>query len=383
MTIAPLSAKDALTDKIVRVLASQHPCDIRCPSDTIRVVFAEEGGRFLGLVDIAQISRYPERIFADLLPRRPAPPVAVDTPLRELAALFEQGSGPLAVLDGDGRFIGVVTHTSLLDALLTWNENARQEAEHLLILNRRLMQRLFMSQEEERLRLARELHDEMGQYCTAIVANLQVISELNGGANRQIAARCETILELCGHVHGIIQSMLQRLRPGLLDEVGLCYALQDLATTWSHAHHGVICRLDLQGSLDDLGEAMNIALYRIIQECLTNVARHARASEVRVIVSRGRPEAAGSDGRFSVHRTCREVVVLEVSDNGRGFANRPDQQGLGLTGIRERVLSLGGEMIIDSRPGNGTSIKAVLPVVGRKEIAGHGITSKDHRPHRG
>ncbi len=373
MGIAPLSARDALTDKIVRVLAGQHPRDVRCSSDTIRVVFDEEG-RFLGLVDVARISRYPGRIFADLLPRRPPPPVAADAPLRALAARFQAGGGPLAVLDEAGRFLGVVTHTSLLDVLLSWNEGARSQAERLLAHNRRLMQRLFSAQEAERLRLARELHDEMGQYCTAIVANLQMILNLNDGRDEQIQARCHTILELCDHVHGAIQSMLQRLRPGLLDEVGLCYALKDLVANWSRSHGEVDCHLVLEGDLEGLGEAMNIALYRIIQEALTNVARHARAREVCVALRQGSPDAMIPGALFPAQRRFSAVVMLDVRDDGQGFVDNStedaEKRGLGLTGIRERVLSLGGEVVIEGRPGQGVSIQAVLPVTARQEESG-------------
>ncbi len=369
MIIEHLSARDALTDKLVRVRASQHPRDVPCPAETVRAVFADDGDGFLGLVGGEEISRYPQRIFADLLPRSCHVPVAADTSLRDLAAKFEEGCSALAVLDEEGAFVGVVTHTSLLDVLLRWNEESRQQAEKLLLLNRRLTQRLFATQEEERLFLARELHDEMGQYCTAIVANLQVISDSNTGGNRQIQERCDTILELCDHVHATIQSMLRRLRPTLLDEVGLQYALQELVASWSRTHSEVNCHLEMKGSLDDLGETVNIALYRIIQECLTNVARHAHAQEVVISVQRGVPEEVLPDNLFPRHRQSTDVLVLTVRDDGQGISAVEEHQGLGLTGIRERVLSLNGDVRIDSAPANGVSIEVVLPVGGGEVLS--------------
>ncbi|MFQ5488107.1 MAG: histidine kinase, partial [Gammaproteobacteria bacterium] len=337
MIIEHLSATDALTDKLVRVFASQHPRDVPCPTDTVRAVFADDGDEFLGLVGGEEISRYPHRIFADLLSRNCYVSVAAETPLRELAAKFEEGCSALAVLGQEGTFMGVVTHTSLLDALLRCNEVARRQAEKLLALNRRLTQRLFATQEEERLFLARELHDEMGQYCTAIVANLQAIIDSNAGGNRPIQERCDTILELCDHVHATILAMLRRLRPALLDEVGLRYALQELVGSWSRTHSMVNCHLELQGALDDLGESVNIALYRIIQECLTNVARHAHAREVVISLQRGAPAAVIPEGLFPRHRQFADVLMLAARDDGQGFADHSEYQGLGLSGIRERV----------------------------------------------
>ncbi len=370
MNVAPLRARDARTELFVEVQAHQHPRDVSCDPGCVRVVFTEQG-EFLGLVEERLISRYPHRIFADLLGRSPARVVTEDTPVDAVAALFERDHAPVAVLDARGRFSGVVTHTSLLRALLRWNEQARHRAEELLEINRHLTRRLFSAQEEERRKIARELHDEMGQYCTAIVANLQLIIDADGGADPWIQERCRTILELCDHVHGSIQAMLRRLRPDLLDEVGLRYALQDLADSWSRRHAPARCHLEWEGRDDCLGETLNIALYRIAQECLTNTARHARAGEVRIRCRRQEAYSEEREGIGPEWAFCRAVgrvqpavacLVLEVRDDGRGFGPEAERRGLGLTGIRERVLGLDGRAVFLSQPGCGTLIRVVLPL---------------------
>ncbi len=370
MNVAPLCARDARTELFIEVQAHQHPRDVSCDPGCVRVVFTEEG-EFLGLVEERHISCYPHRIFADLLGRSPARTVTEETPVDAVAALFERDHSPIAVLDSRGRFSGVVTHTSLLRALLRWNEQARHRAEQVLEINRHLTQRLFSTQEEERRKIARELHDEMGQYCTAIVANLQLIIDADSGSDPWIQERCRTILELCDHVHDSIQAMLRRLRPDLLDEVGLRYAMQDLADSWSRRHAPARCRLEWEGGDDRLGEILDIALYRIVQECLNNIARHAGAGEVRIRCRRQIGYSEDGEGIGREWAFCRAVgrvkpaatcLVLDVWDDGRGFGPEAERRGLGLTGIRERVLGLGGRAVFLSQPGCGTLVRVVLPL---------------------
>ena len=351
MAVDLLTVRHALTDRLVRVSADQRPHDISCPPGTVRAVFAsEEEDEFLGLVTEQIINRYPLRIFADLVPRPSAPPLPADTPLESLQSLLDGEATAVAIAGEDGTFLGAVTQTSLFEALLAWHKDMQEKTHALLEQNRRLTQHLFDEQERVSRYVAHELHDEMGQYCTAIQANIQSLIETSRTTDPAIHQRCLATLKLCDHVHGTMQSMLRRLRPALLDEMGLEYALRELADTWSAAHAPIACRLELEGRLDHLSASLNIALYRIVQECLTNVARHAHATCVSIRLHGPREEAQAP------------LIQLEIRDDGKGFSGVPAGKGLGLMGIRERVFGLGGEVTIHGNPGKGVCIMIEMPV---------------------
>ena len=148
----------------------------------------------------------------------------------------------------------------------------------------------------------------------------------------------------------MVSGLLQRLRPGILDELGLASAIEDLVESWKTHNENVSCEVILDGSmLDHLEETFNITAYRLVQECMTNVSRHSGASIVRLTMMR----AAKSDGRTGLQ--------ISVSDNGRGF-NIARASGFGLPGMRERAEGLGGELVINTHPGEGTEIIAWIPI---------------------
>lgn len=142
--------------------------------------------------------------------------------------------------------------------------------------------------------------------------------------------------------------MMRRLRPVLLDELGLVRALQDLVDGWNQRHAETFCRLETHGSLGNLGDAVNITVHRAVQECLTNVGKHAGASEVAVGVER----ASGGDER----------VRVTIGDNGAGFDAASVPRGLGLLGMRERVDALRGTFELDTGTGRGVTISIELPL---------------------
>ena len=222
-----------------------------------------------------------------------------------------------------------------------------QQAEADLQQNRRLTQVIQMRLEEERRSIARELHDELGQCVTAIKTIGAVIANRAQSTMPEIYTNAQTIVQVAGHIYDVVHGMIRQLRPSALDNLGLQEALEDWVGTWRTRHPEIQLDLDLSGNLGDLGETVNITVYRIIQECLTNVVRHAAASHAQIQVARS------SD--------CVEVMV---QDNGKGLGERNETEAarFGLMGMRERVQALSGRFELDSRPGEGVRVRASIPL---------------------
>ena len=247
--------------------------------------------------------------------------------------------------DFQGKIIGLVGVCMDITAITT----AMHHNNELLLQNRKLTRNMFVVQEEERRYLARELHDELGQWFTAIQAEAQVICNI-AKSEPKIHESAVAISESASAVHDVIRGMLRRLRPSLLDELGLADSLRELQRQWSHSHPDIFCEFNLDESLDRLGEERNITLYRLVQEALNNIASHAHAHSVTVSLAR---ENAGND---------EGIIVLRVEDDGAGFDAKKARAGIGLLGMRERVIAAGGDFSIDSAPGRGTTIFAWLPI---------------------
>jgi two-component system sensor histidine kinase UhpB len=210
--------------------------------------------------------------------------------------------------------------------------------------NRYLAQQTMAIQEDERRAMAHELHDELGQSISAIKA----VAESMGQVDRSgpVKSGAATIAEISSHMYVVVRGMLRRLRPVLLDEFGLVRALENLVDGWNDRHPEAFCRFNARGELGDLDDAANIALYRAVQECLTNASKHAAATEVAVELTRA------DDGG----------VRLTIADNGVGFDPATAPPGLGLLGMRERVEALGGAFVLTAAPGRGVAITIELPV---------------------
>ena len=213
-----------------------------------------------------------------------------------------------------------------------------------------LSRRLIALQEEERRGIARELHDELGQYFSAIKVDAISIERALGSGTEAPRRSARAIVEAADHMHAIARGMLQRLRPAGLDELGLTACLQDLAETWEQ-RHGVECAFLPAGELGELPEAVAITAYRIVQECLSNVARHAGSTRATVRLARG-----------------AEALMLSVEDDGRGLMTGAGSggslgtPGLGMRGMRERAAALGGSLVVDASPTGGVRVIAVLPL---------------------
>ena len=216
-----------------------------------------------------------------------------------------------------------------------------------VLQNRDLAQRLFLMQEKERGHLGRELHDEFGQWLTAIQLNAKTIKNLARGNSITINSCIESIINCTDHIQKDLRGFIHRLRPVLLDDAGLGESLRELVKQWRNVNSGVHCDLYLDGSLETLGDILDITIYRLVQEGLTNVSKHAQASHVNVSLQR--ENAATSH---------MESVCLTIEDDGIGLGTDFLEKGLGLQGMRERVIAAGGEFAISNLAGEGARLEA-------------------------
>jgi len=219
--------------------------------------------------------------------------------------------------------------------------------------NRRLSLSHVRAQEEERKALARELHDELGQHLNAIKVNAVSIRGRTEGKLADLHHAALAIIDVVDHVHGTLRDMLRRLRPVGLDELGLAAALEHLVHAWQARNPDVHARLNIDCDVDALRENENIAIYRLVQEALNNVTRHARAGSVVISLAGMRNIESGSDGPGH--------VTLIISDDGVGARGGAAADGLGLIGMRERVEALHGRLTIGSGPTEGFRIEATIP----------------------
>lgn len=212
---------------------------------------------------------------------------------------------------------------------------------------RRLAERVVSLQDAERKEIARELHDEFGPFLFALRAHASALQRAVGRAAPDIAAlrrHGDAMQAQVGELQQLNRRVLERLRPAGLSELGLREALRALTRLWGEAHPDVAIEMSIAPTPGDISETVELTVYRVVQEALTNVFRHAGATRVMVAVAQASGAAA---------------VTVRVEDNGAGLAgdHRP---GLGLTGMRERVLALGGEMRVAST-GQGVTVQASIP----------------------
>ena len=223
----------------------------------------------------------------------------------------------------------------------------RQAAE---LARRKLLRQLGLAEERERSRIARELHDQLGQELTAVKLHLHLLEQRNTDRPEELAA----IRQIAGMTDGLMrttQRLAWELRPGVLDALGLTLSLKNLTAEWS-AKNNIPVSLKLPPlPAQRLPLELETISYRLAQEALTNISRHAKANTVRIQL-----ELSGDE------------LCLEVRDDGCGF--EPDallrtsdpRDRLGLLGMQERVNLIGGRLTIHSSPGQGTVVSARLPV---------------------
>jgi two-component system sensor histidine kinase UhpB len=226
--------------------------------------------------------------------------------------------------------------------------------------HRELTRRLINVEEEERTRLARELHDELGQSLTAIKVDAAYIVREAQGRWSQIATCAEGIERLSSEVMQLIRGMLARLRPYTLETLGLRESLQELIAGWqSRVGERMRCALTMNVPAGSLSPELNIAIYRLVQEALTNAVRHSQAAQLDIHVT---TDAGAQDDGTRVH------VRLEESGS-RADPAAPATNGMGLLGMRERVEVLGGQLTLTRNRG-GLTLEAWLPLMStRPQVA--------------
>jgi two-component system sensor histidine kinase UhpB len=201
--------------------------------------------------------------------------------------------------------------------------------------------------------LARELHDEFGQYLNAIKLDAVSICE-SGGHEREFSTSASlSIIRSVDHVHRAVSDMIGRLRPVGLDELGLEAAIEHCVDYWRQRLPDTRLILSLSGNLEGLSELVNLTLYRLIQEGLTNISKHANAKQADIMLER--IESAEQD---------ISELRLTVADDGCGMDPRKRTSRFGLNGMRERVEMAGGSFELESAPGRGLSFVAHLPADG-------------------
>ena len=220
-------------------------------------------------------------------------------------------------------------------------------AEKKLEESRQLTQLIQHHIEDERRSLARELHDELGQYVTAIKTFAVAIANKSKDHMPDVESHAQTIVAAANHIYDGMHNIIRQLRPGSLDNLGLSETLKDAVANWQQQNPEVHFNLNLSGNLNALGETININLYRMVQEAVTNVLRHAQATELDI----------------ELKQSSAQGLALKIKDNGVGMTicNVDQTQHFGLLGMRERAQALNGTFHVESAIGQGTEIQILIP----------------------
>lgn len=297
----------------------------------------------------SQLFAYPERYFTYFQAARPAIVEGLVIPIAWHGEIL--GTIWIASHDGERRFdaedarvmesLASFTAAALcMRRLATAAESAAREDERSAWLRA-----LINAQEDERRRVARELHDEMSQHLTGLTLGIQALGEAPAARREAMCARLQDTVARIDHgVHRLARA----LRPAELDDLGLISAIGAFVDEWAR-QTGTVCDLSVRGCDERFSAPLETTVYRIAQEALTNVARHAQASHASVVIER-------RDGH----------AVLIVDDDGCGFdaaAAPGTPPRFGLIGIRERAALLGGTVSIESSI-SGTTVFVTLPLVG-------------------
>jgi PAS domain S-box-containing protein len=285
-----------------------------------------------------------KEVAAKDLPVQRAAATGRDVRASELRISFNDGSycdifgHAVPLWDEQGRVRGAV------GAFVDVTEQKRlEELKYQGIIRRQLLEREILAREEERRRIARELHDETGQVLASLLAGLRLIEFAEN--TRQAKRRAKAVSKTVAHTMDIVGRVARGLHPLALEDFGLPPALNNYVAEYSRLH-GIELELTMKGlSAERLPQAFERGLYRITQEALTNIAKHARAHSAKISV-----------------RLDKKALTLTIADDGCGFDVRrfyreSSAQSLGLQTMKERASMLGGELTVGSRPGKGTRIR--------------------------
>ncbi|MBI5476524.1 MAG: PAS domain S-box protein [Ignavibacteriales bacterium] len=233
---------------------------------------------------------------------------------------------------------------------ITERKHAEEQLGKSLIQMRQLSARLQSIREEESTRIAREIHDELGQTLTGIKMDIAFLEEcllekLDLKDNPVLEDKINSISDLADSAVQTIRKITTELRPVILDSMGLSAAIEWQAEEFQH-HTGIICRFNPIGESLNLDKDISTAIFRIIQESLTNISRHAKATDVQIHVTKN-----------------KNHVIFEIKDNGIGIDEKylHKLDSFGILGMKERAMVAGGEFHITTAPGKGTTIRVSIP----------------------
>ena len=256
--------------------------------------------------------------------------------------------------------------------------------EKLLNEKRDLNQRLVTIQEEERSYLARELHDEFGQSITAVKSLAKAITAFSGDQYSETRSLSNSIVDLSGKLYEVVNDMMRRLRPEILDTLGLKAAINNCIDRSQLEVEGITTKVSFSGDLSTLDEIVTITVYRIVQECLTNISKYAMASNVTIDISRDiiKNEERRNRANYVVSEiadkfSIRDVLRVVIKDDGVGMnvvdalKKKGHRNRMGLKGIEERLTALDGRLSIESKPYEGVKIEASV------DLSASGISTED------
>lgn len=241
--------------------------------------------------------------------------------------------------------MGEQTGFIALLADITESKQAESALLELMAANRRLIRKVLAIQEEERRFLARELHDELAGNLSMMMSYTGLVRDGCHCDDSKLLITMEEMRRVTARSVDLLRDIRERLRPQMLDRLGLVVAVKEAVSQWRFRVSNVAGDVECIGELDALGEDVNIAIYRIVQECLTNIERHAEA------------------GRFSIRlERIGDRVKLSVHDDGLGMDVEARKRGVGLLSLSERVETLKGTFDLQSSPGQGVTVVVTLPV---------------------
>ena len=247
---------------------------------------------------------------------------------------------------GLGVAVAAVVRIRVLEGRSEHQRARAAEAEQEM---RRLSNQIVRTQEEERKNLSRELHDEVGQMLTALRMEIGRIERAHVLDSPTFPSTVTETKSLIDRMMRFVRDLAMGLRPSMLDDLGLEPALAWQARDFSRRYN-VPVDLHVDGDLERLSDAQRTCIYRVVQEALTNCAKHSGATEIAVTV-----------------RGTTESLELTVRDNGRGIDPSAARSGLGLLGIKERIKNMNGSVEVERHPAGGTILQAALPVAASNE----------------
>lgn len=229
--------------------------------------------------------------------------------------------------------------------------SAEEQIMQLLVQNKALTRHVLKIQEAERLHLARDLHDDIGQYLLAIRLDASALnlSAEDKSSNASISAYAARILSNAGHIQEMTRTLMRRLRPAPTSSQDCTTAISILIKEWHEQHPHIHLDTNVEACSFLLTEQINITIYRFIQEALTNISKHANAQNVSI----------------TLKSNCNEngqQLCIEITDDGIGLKSGATSYGMGIIGMRERIDAVSGTFTIKNNPDEGVAVNAQIPI---------------------